>query len=175
MTDLLDFCRVKKIDEKGFGFLKSLYYPYDIFFHFSQIKKDEFRDKLNDMKRGEFFLYFLSKEVDNRKRKVKQIWYSLKDVPEEYYSSFFDRIIVEFQIGRTNLFDLLYAYKEIKELNLLTDELTEKILTANRILKLPTTIIPYLTAEEIVLFKKLLNYDQLKISDNKPFWFDDIP
>jgi cold shock CspA family protein len=175
MDEQLDFCRVKKIDEKGFGFLKSLYYPFDIFFHFSQIKKDEFREKLNDMKRGEFLLYFLSKDVPGGKRKVKQIWYSLKDVPQEYYSSFINRIIEEFQYGKTNLFDLLYAYKEFKELDLLNNELIERILTADRILKLPTTIIPYLTEEEIVLFKKLLNYDQLKISDKKPFWFDDIP
>lgn len=175
MTDLLDFCRVKKIDEKGFGFLKSLYYPYDIFFHFSQIKKDEFRDKLNDMKRGEFFLYFLSKEVDNRKRKVKQIWYSLKDVPEEYYSSFIDRIIEEFRSGKTNLFDLLYVYREFKELNLIDNILLEKILTSDRITKLPTTILPMLSNEEVALFKQLLKYDELKSSVNKPFWFDDIP
>lgn len=174
MIEPLDFCRVKKIDEKGFGFLRGLHYPVDVFFHFSQIKKEEFRDKLNEMKRGDFFLYFISRKVDANKRKVSQIWYSLENVPSEYIPLFCEKIIEEFRNGKTNLFDLLFAFDELKKLNALSQIQFEEILGSSRIINLPTTIIPHLNSEEIEIFKRILNYDELKMSDSKPFWFDDI-
>ncbi|MDZ7767029.1 MAG: hypothetical protein U5K00_21870 [Melioribacteraceae bacterium] len=37
--ELLDYCRVKKIFDKGFGFLSSLYHKENVFFHFSGIRR----------------------------------------------------------------------------------------------------------------------------------------
>ncbi|MFA6597523.1 MAG: DUF705 domain-containing protein [Ignavibacteriaceae bacterium] len=167
----MDFCRVKKIDEKGYGFLKSLHYPADIFFHFSQIKKEEFREKLNDMKRGEFFLFFISKPQKDGRRKVAEIYYSIDAVPVEYLQPFAERVLVEFDSGRTNIFDLLFVFSEFRRINFLTEELLLKILASKRITALPTTILPYLTQNEIVLFKSILRFDELQ---TKPFWYDDF-
>lgn len=167
----LDFCRVKKIDEKGFGFLKSLYYPADIFFHFSQIKKEEFREKLNDMKRGEFFLFFISKQQKDGRRKLAEIYYSMNAVPEEYLQPFAERILLEFESGKTNIFDLLFVFNEFRTIHFLTDEMLHKILSSKRITGLPTTILPYLNENEIELFKTILHFDELQ---TKPFWYDDF-
>lgn len=170
----LDFCRVKKIDEKGFGFLKSLHYPVDIFFHFTQIKKEDFLEKLNDMKRGEFFLYFISKQQQDGRRKAARIWYSLNSVPEEFIDGFIQTLIREFNEGNTNVFDLLHAFDELRKINKLSDGQIQSVLTSGKILNLPTTILPYLTEEEVHQFKKLLNLDEMEKSKTKPFWFDDV-
>lgn len=167
----LDFCRVKKIDEKGYGFLKSLHYPSDIFFHFSQIKKEEFREKLNDMKRGEFFLFFISKQQKDGRRKVAELFYSIDAVPVEYLQPFAEKILEEFESGRTNIFDLIFVFNEFRRINFLTEEMLTKILSSKRITGLPTTILPHLTANEISLFKSILHFDELK---TKPFWYDDF-
>jgi len=167
----LDFCRVKKIDTKGFGFLKSLHYPSDIFFHFSQIKKEEFREKLNDMKRGEFFLFFISKQQKDGRRKVAELYYSLDTVPGEYLQPFAERILAEFESGKTNIFDLIFVFNEFRRINFLTEELLTKILSSKRIATLPTTILPHLTETEIPLFRSILHFDELK---TKPFWYDDF-
>lgn len=174
MVEKLDFCRVKKIDEKGFGFLKSLYYEIDIFFHFSQIKKEEFLGKLNEMKRGEFFLYFTSKETKEGKRKVSKIWYSLASVSNEYYADFTRRIIEEFNEGKTNVYDLLFVFDEMKKLNLINESILDSIFVSTKILRLPTVIIPYLNQEEVKKLKRVLKFDELKDSSKKPFWYDDF-
>jgi len=171
ILEQLDFCRVKKIDEKGFGFLKSLHYPADVFFHFSQIKKEEFREKLNDMKRGEFFLFFISKKQADGRRKAAELYYSIDAVPTEYLQPFAERILLEFDSGRTNIFDLLFVFNEFRRINFLKEELLVKILSSKRITALPTTILPYLTEAEIQLFKKILHFDELK---TKPFWYNDF-
>jgi len=167
----LDFCRVKKIDEKGYGFLKSLHYPMDIFFHFSQIKKEEFRVKLNDMKRGEFFLFFFSKLQKDGRRKVSELFYAIDTVPVEHLSGFTQKILEEFESGKTNIFDLIFVFNELRKINFLTEEMLTKILSSKRIASLPTTILPYLQENEIILFKSILRVDELKI---KPFWYDDF-
>jgi len=167
----LDFCRVKKIDEKGYGFLKSLYYPADIFFHFSQIKKEEFREKLDDMKRGEFFLFFISKQQKDGRRKVGELFYSLDAVPVEFLQPFAERILLEFESGKTNIFDLLFVFNEFRLINFLDEDMLLKILSSKRITALPTTILPYLNKNEIELFKTILHFDELK---TKPFWYDDF-
>lgn len=173
-NELLDFCRVKKIDEKGYGFLKGIHYPNDIFFHFSQIKREEVRDKLDKMKRGDFFLFFISKLQSNDKRKVFKLWYSLKDVPDFYYPAFIDKLVLQFEEGKTNLFDLFYVFKEMKEINLVNEDLLNRILNSKRVLQLPTTIIPFLSKEEFVHFKEILNFTELEKSDKKPYWYDNF-
>lgn len=174
MNEPLDFCRVKKIDEKGFGFLKSLYYQRDIFFHFSQIKKEDFKEKLTQLKRGEFFLFFQSKELPDGKRKAARIWYSLQEVPQELLEDFKNRIIKEFDDGSVNLFDLIYVYSELKKLKMISLEDSEKILKSKKVSSLPTTIIDYLNEDEKETFKKILNLNELAFADKKPFWYDDV-
>ena len=116
--NLLIFAEVKKIDEKGFGFLKSLYYNIDIFFHFTQIKREDFLSKLQDMKRGDFFLFYTSILQKSGKRKAHNIWYSIEQVPLEYIEPFAKRIIEEFETGKTNIFDLIYVFDELRKINL---------------------------------------------------------
>jgi cold shock CspA family protein len=170
----LEFCRVKKINEKGFGFLKSLYYKGDVFFHFSQIKKEEFLETLNKMKRGEFILFFTSRKLNDGRRKADNFWYKLKDVPSEYISIFKEKIIEEYYSDVTNLYDLIAVFKELKTNNYLEKDDISKILNSEKIKSLPTTIIPYLTNEEINQLKEILKIDELKNSPDKPFWYDDI-
>lgn len=174
MNEPLDFCRVKKINEKGFGFLKSLYYPKDIFFHFSQIKKEEFQDKLKKMKRGEFFLYFISKELPDGKRKAIKFWYSIEDVPVEYYEIFFERILKELNEGSTNVYDCLFAINELKNVGFINDDRLRKVFYSKKILALPSTILPYLQKNEIEEFKKIVITDEIKNSENKPYWYEDF-
>lgn len=170
----LDFCRVKKINEKGFGFLRGLYYRQDIFFHFTQIKKEEVLETLNKMKRGEFILYFTSRESKDGKRKVDNFWYKLEEIPESLIKDFKEKITDEFNSDRINLYDLIAVLKELKINNYLTQDDISKILNSEKIKSLPTTIIPYLTNEEINQLKEILKIDELKNSPDKPFWYDDI-
>jgi len=167
----LDFCRVKKIDEKGFGFLKSLHYPVDIFFHFSQVSKEEFRAMLQEMKRGEFFLFYTSKGTKDGRRKVADLYYSLESVPQSYLPEFSQKILVEFESGRTNIFDLLFVFNEFRKINFLNGEYVREVLSAKRIASLPIPILPFLTDEEVALFKSILKIDEMA---TKPFWYDDL-
>ncbi len=173
-SEPLDFCRVKKIDEKGFGFLKSLYYQCDIFFHFSQIKKEDFLSKLNEMKRGDFFLFFTSKLLPDGRRKVKEIWYSIDEISQDLLKNFAKKITEEFDNGKTNLYDLLFVFAELKKIDLISDEELNKILSSKKILNLPTTILPYLNKEETALLKTYLKFDSYKEEDKKPFWYEQL-
>ncbi len=168
----LDFCRVKKINENGFGFLQSLIYNGDIFFHFSQIKKEEFKDKLNKMKRGEFFLYYLSKPTEDNKRKVAKLWYTLNDVPNELSINFIDSMIAGFYNDKFNLFDLLHAFKEYKEKHTIYNEHLIKIFNSQKIQHNPTTILKYLNQNEYNLLKECLNLSSF--TGEKPYWYDEL-
>ena len=174
MPEPLDFCRVKKFDEKGYGFLKSLYYPNEIFFHFSWIKKELFQEKLQAMKHGDFFLYFVSQLQENGKRKTQKIWYSMEEVPAELIPEFSARLIYDLNEGKTNTFDILHGFSELKRCGYLTPELLTAFLSARKIVSMPTTILPFLDKEEIIILKSLLNLDSLKDSPSKPFWYDDM-
>lgn len=172
--ELLDFCRVKKITDKGFGFVRSIHYEGDIFFHYTQIKKQIFLDKLNKLKRGDFLIYFTSKLLPNNKRKVEHIWYEMDEIPKEFLPDFIRKIISEFEEGKTNVYDLLFVFDQLKKYNLLTAENLYIILNSKRILNLPTTIIPYLSNEEKKQFIGLLNLQQYNDSANKPFWLNEV-
>lgn len=173
-TEPLDFCRVKKIDEKGYGFLKSLYYQRDVFFHFSQIKNEVVKEHFERLKRGDFLIYFTSKAHPDGKRKATRIWYRLADTPAELRPAFAHRIITDFETGRVNIFDLFYAYKELKDEKVIGIEATEKILLSKRLQSVPTTIIPYLTPEEIPLLKQILKVEDWRDKEEKPFWYDEV-
>ncbi|GMU87658.1 MAG: hypothetical protein AMXMBFR48_28990 [Ignavibacteriales bacterium] len=174
MIEPLDFCRVKKIDEKGYGFLKGLHYPFDIFFHFSQIQRDDFREKLNKMKRGDFIIYFTSKLQPTGKRKADKIWYALESVPADLIPDFSVRIIAEFNTGTINLYDLLYAFDELKKGSHLTPELINEVLNSQKVKNLPTTILPYISKEEYQRLLEFLNFDSIKENESKPFWYEDV-
>jgi len=173
--EALDFCRVKKFNEKGYGFLKGIYYPEDIFFHLSKIKNEVFKEKFNNLVRGSFFLYFISMEVKG-KRKVKTFWYDLTDVPAEYVPLMTDRIIYHLNEGKINLFDLIYVINELKKNNFLPEKKMEEILSSNRILAKPTVILEYLSQDELVNFTKILDLNQYKKFSNKdkPYWLEDV-
>lgn len=174
MSEPLDFCRVKKIDEKGYGFLKGLHHSFDIFFHFSQIQKDDFREKLNKMKRGDFIIYFISKLQPTGKRKADKIWYAIDEVPAELLPDFAERIITEFNTGTINLYDLLYAFDELKKGNHLTEEQIDAVLGSQKVKNLPTTILPYISKEEYKRLLKFLDFEALADKDPKPFWYEDV-
>lgn len=172
--ELLDFCRVKKFNEKGFGFLRGIYHEKDIFFHLSSIKNEIFREKFLNLVRGSFFLFFISTEQDG-KLKVKKFWYSLEEVPASYFPAFIFRIFELFETGKTNLFDLLYVFGELKRLNLISSEQIDRLLNSQRIKSSPVAIIPYLSREEISLFSEIMNIEKLNnLPENeKPFWLDE--
>lgn len=174
MKEPLDFCRVKKIDEKGYGFLKSLHYEGDVFFHFSQVKEQVFLEKLQNLKRGDFFLYFTSFLQPNGKRKVKNIWYEIEDVPEEMLAGLEDILLKEFTDGKTNIYDLLYLFEKLRKRKNLSDEFVEKIMHCKRILNLPTVLLPVLTENEKLRFKELLNLKQYDDMEDKPFWLSEF-
>lgn len=174
MKEPLDFCRVKKIDEKGFGFLKSLHYPVEVFFHFNQIKKEEVRDSLSKMKRGDFFLFFTSKLVQENRRKADKIWFELASVPSEMFNEFCTKIIFELNEGKTNLFDLIFAIDELKKLNAIDEQQIDAILRSKKIMNLPTTILPHLNDKEFEHFCEILNLNSYASSDKKPFWYDEL-
>lgn len=174
MNEPLDFCRVKKIDEKGFGFLKSLHYPVEIFFHFSQIKKEEARDSLNKMKRGNFFLFFTSKVTKEGKRKADKIWFELASTQPELIPEFLQKIIYELNDGKTNLFDLIFAVDELKKINAIDQHSFDLILRSNKILSLPSTILPHLNDDEFNRFCEILDLNSYHDSPKKPFWYDEV-
>jgi len=173
--EALDFCRVKKFNEKGYGFLKGIYYPEDIFFHLSKIKNEVFKEKFNNLVRGSFFLYFISMEVKG-KRKVKTFWYDLTDAPAGYVPVMVDRIIYHLNEGKVNLFDLIFVINELKKNNLLPEKKMEEILSSNRILAKPTVILEHLSQDEIMIFTKILNLDQYEkvLDSDKPYWLEDV-
>lgn len=170
----VDFCRVKKIDERGYGFVRSIHYQGDIFFHFSQIKREELLTKLEKLKRGDFFLFFTSKRQPDHRRKVDEIWYEIGEIPVVKIPGLVDTLLTELETGRTNLYDLLFIYSELKKSGYISLEITAKILASHKIMNLPTTILPYLTDHEMVQLFMNLNLDELGATGQKPFWYDEI-
>jgi hypothetical protein len=126
------------------------------------------------MKRGDFFLFFTSKPRNDGKRKVNLVWYSLDDVPAEFVEPFAERIVQEFNSGWVNLFDLYFVFSELRKLQFISSELVSQILRSPRILKLPATILPYITESEKEELKRNLNFDSLKNVEPKPFWYQDF-
>jgi cold shock CspA family protein len=174
INEPIDFCRVKKIDEKGYGFLISQHYTSDVFFHFSQIKKEELLTKLAKLKRGDFFLFFTSKERPDGKRKVERLWYEVSEIPIEMIPSLIDILVKQFDEGKTNLYDLLFIFSELKKLNYLFPAVIESIICSKKILNLPTTILPYLNDDELKILFKNLNFSDLKNDPKKPFWYEEM-
>jgi cold shock CspA family protein len=137
--ELLDYCRIKKIFDKGFGFLSSLYYNENVFFHFSRIKDQEIRKKLEELKRGVISIYFTSTKK-NGKRKVDKVWLNISDVPISYLPKFIERLLNELNDGSVNPFEIIDALSQLNEINKLNSIHLERIVSSTKIVKNPSIL-----------------------------------
>lgn len=152
--EVLDFCRVKKIFEKGFGFLTSLYHFENVFFHFSKIKDDEKREALSTLKRGVVSVFYTSKLLDG-KRKVDKIWLDIADVPQNLISDFIIRLILELKDGRTNPFEIIDALNQLRSIGKLTDQNYSDIIISEKIRKNPSILLKLISEDEKEVLEKL--------------------
>ena len=152
-NELLDYCRVKKIFDKGFGFLSSLYFTEPVFFHFNKVKDPDIKEKLEKLKRGEVYFFYTS-IMHNGKRKVLKLWLDVKDIEITLIPDFIKRIIEEINIGQTNIFELAYVIKQLRKNNFISDKMFEEILNSKKILKTPSAI------------KSILNDNELSLNNN---------
>lgn len=140
----LDFCRVKKIHENGFGFLQSLYYEQDVFIHFSKIKDPDVKASLENVERGKVYLYFTSDEKDG-KRKVRNVWLSLKNIPDKFLPDFVERIRKEFYDGKINPYELAHVINELILYKKVDAIFLEKILASPKVQRIPGLIKAFVT------------------------------
>ncbi len=154
--ELLDFCRVKKVFDKGFGFLSSINFPQDVFFHFSKIKDDKVREELEKLRRGKVYIFYTS-HVENNKRKVSRMWLSLKSVPNYLIPEFKSKVIEELNDGKTNVFELAYIVKELRNIGDIGRKEFELVLNSKKIQSNPSVIKQILNDEEL---KKIGDIDK---------------
>jgi cold shock CspA family protein len=155
--ELLDFCRVKKVFDKGFGFLSSIHYSQDVFFHFSKIKDEKVREELEKLRRGTVYLFYTS-HVENNKRKVSRMWLNLKNIPQYLIPQFIEKIIEELNNGKTNVFELAHIIKELKSNILIGQKDFEQVLKSKKIQSNPSVIIQILNDEELKKFGDIDKY-----------------
>jgi len=152
--EVLDFCRVKKIFEKGFGFLTSLYHFENIFFHFSKIKDPEKKEALSTLKRGVVSVYYTSKLLDG-KRKLDKIWLDVAEVPQNLIPEFIDRLLLELKDGRTNPFEIIDALNQLRSIDKLSDQNYSDILFSEKIKKNPSILLKLISENETDSLEKL--------------------
>ena len=155
--ELLDFCRVKKVFEKGFGFLSSINYSQDVFFHFSKIKDEKVREELEKLRRGTVYIFYTS-HAENNKRKVSRMWLSLKNVPSYLIPEFIGKIIEELNDGRTNVFELAHIVNELRNSGDIKQKEFELILKSEKIQSNPSVIKQMLNDEELNKFGDIDRY-----------------
>ncbi|MBU1101465.1 MAG: cold shock domain-containing protein [Bacteroidetes bacterium] len=155
--EYLDYCRVKKIFDKGYGFLTSLYFPENVFFHFSKIKDPTVKKELEKLNRGAVYLFYTSEAVKG-KRRVDKIWFDLKDVEPSLINPFVMKIIAELDESKINIFELTHVIFLLRQAGVLNKNQFEKVLNAATVRKIPTAIIPMLTKNEL---EKIGNLDEL--------------
>ncbi|MFC2082214.1 cold shock domain-containing protein [Bacteroidota bacterium] len=153
-AEYLDYCRVKKIFEKGFGFLTSLYYEENVFFHFSKIKDPAVKEKLEKLKRGEVYLFYTSKSVKG-KRRVDKIWIDIKDIDKTLIPPFTIRIIEELGESKINIFELAHVVLLLSEAGHINKNQFERILNTGRVKRFPSSIIKMLSPNEVEMFDDL--------------------
>ena len=149
-TEVLDFCRVKKIFEEGFGFLTSLYHKENVFFHFSKIKDEEKRRSLTALKRGVVSVFFTSKFA-NGKRKVDKVWLNAEEIPKHFLAGFIDRLILELNTGQTNPFEIMDVLNQLREINELTENSYRAIICSSKIKKNPSVLLKLISENELSL------------------------
>ena len=157
VNELLDFCRVKKIFDKGFGFLSSINFRRDVFFHFSKIKDETVKTELEKLNRGVVYIYYTSKEV-GEKRKVSRMWLDLSSVPSNLIPAFVFKIIDELNEGRTNPFELAHVIKDLRSNDYLSRKDFELALNSKKILNNPSIAIKMLSDNEHELFDDVQKY-----------------
>jgi len=150
---VLDFCRIKKIFDKGFGFLSSLYHQENVFFHFSKIKDKEKRQSLFDLKRGIISVFFTSKISDGQ-RKVDKVWLNIAEAPENLLPNFIERLILELNDGVTNPFEIIDVLNQLKQIGKLSKQNLKEITSSKKIIKNPTILDKLLTIDEMKEFEK---------------------
>ena len=155
--ELLDFCRVKKIFDKGFGFLSSINYPQDVFFHFSKIKDEKVREELQKLKRGVVYIFYTS-QSEKSKRKVSRMWLNLKNVPDYLIPEFKSKIIDEFNNGKTNVFELTYIIKELRSIGQIKRKDFKLVLSSNKIISNPSVIEQMLNEEDLNKFEDIKSF-----------------
>ncbi len=143
----LDFCRIKKIFDKGFGFLTSLYHQENVFFHFSKIKDEQMRKSLLELKRGVISVFFTS-TISNGQRKVEKVWLNIAEVPEDLLPNFIERLILELNDGVTNPFEIIGALNQLKQIGKLSTQNLENIISSKKIVKNPSILNKLLTIDE---------------------------
>ena len=153
-NEVLDFCRIKKIFDKGFGFLSSLYFKENVFFHFSRIRDSEKRKKLEKLKRGVVSIYYTSKLSDG-KRKVDKVWLEISEVPLSLISSFIERLILELNDGHINPFEIIDALSQLNEINKLNETHLWQIISSSKIDKNPSILEKMLPKSKIELLEEL--------------------
>lgn len=154
--EVLDFCRVKKIFEKGFGFLTSLYHKENVFFHFSKIKDEAKHELLSNFKRGVVSVFFTSK-ITSGKRKVDKVWLNVEDIPKHFLADFIDRLILELNDGQTNPFEIMDALNQLRVTNNLTEKNYRDIICSSKIKTNPSILLKLISENELLL------QDDLKI------------
>lgn len=155
--EVLDFCRVKKVFDKGFGFLSSINYPQDVFFHFSKIKDEKAREELQKLKRGVVYIFYTS-EAEKGKRKVSRMWLNLKSVPDYLIPDFTSKIIDELNDGKTNVFELTYIVKELRSFGHIQRKDFSLILNSIKIISNPSVIEQMLNEEDLTHFNDVSKY-----------------
>ena len=163
--ELLDFCRVKKIFDNGFGFLSSINYPQDVFFHFSKIKDEKVREELQKLKRGVVYIFYTS-QAEKSKRKVSRMWLNLKNVPDYLIPEFINKIIDELNDGKTNVFELAHIIKVLKSIGYIQPKDFKLILSSNKIISNPSVIEKMLNEEDLNQFEDINKY-LINIRDQK--------
>lgn len=153
-SDYLDFCRVKKIFDKGFGFLKSIYFEQDVFFHFSKIRDKEVKEKLEELKRGVVYIFYTS-QPSGSKRKVKKIWFDLNKVDQHLIPPFTEKIIDSFNGSRTNLYELAHVVMLLRETGYFNKNQFEKLFYTESIKNIPSVVISMLNDNEKKQFEEL--------------------
>ena len=145
---MLDYCRVKKIFDKGFGFLTSLYYKEPVFFHFQRVKDPAVKEKLEKLKRGEVYLFFTS-GTKNGKRRVLKLWLDIKDADKNLLPDFVVRIKQELNGGKINIFEIAYVIKQLRMNNFLEMNDLREIISSEKMLKTPSLIKAILLDDEL--------------------------
>ncbi len=155
-ADFLDFCRVKKIFDKGFGFLKSIYFEQDAFFHFSKVKDKEVKEKLEELKRGVVYVFYTSQASGN-KRRVKKLWFDLGKVDQHLIPPFAEKIIDCFNGSRTNPYELAHVVMLLRNAELFNRNQFEKLFYTSGIKRIPSVLISMLNDDEKTRFEDLEN------------------
>lgn len=148
--EFLDFCRVKKLSDKGFGFLASLYYEENVFFHFSKIKDKDTLELLNAMKRGVVSVFFTS-ILTKGKRRVNKIWLNAADIPVHFLHDFIERLILELNIGERNPFEIMDALNQLRNINKLDINNYRDIIGTTKIKQNPSILLKLISDNEVSL------------------------